>query len=146
MLKKWQEKWNKEENKGQWTKALIKDLKSWTQRTHGRLTYELTQFLSGHGHFRSFQFKIKKVPDENCIFCRNVKDNAEHTIFHCKKFEAIREECTQKEGQLTKDNIIEKMLRREESWKNIEKMIKKIINSKEKEDRASRNVQQVSQS
>lgn len=138
-LMRWQEKWNKEENKGKWTKILIKDIKKWVTRTHGKVTYELSQFLTGHGHFRSFQFKIKKARHERCRYCEHIKDNAEHTILHCKKFEIIRNECIEKEGELTKDNIIEKMLSREESWKNIENMIKRIINIKEKDDRTQTN-------
>lgn len=140
MMIKWQDKWTKEVSKGQWTKTLIPNIQKWTSRSHGKVCYELSQFLTGHGHFKSFQFKIKKVPNENCRYCPNTKDDPEHTVFQCKNFEKTREDCVRKEGELNKNNIIEKMLSTEESWKNIEEMIKNIINIKEKEDRKQRDI------
>ncbi|KAI5747429.1 hypothetical protein M8J77_014440 [Diaphorina citri] len=134
MMDKWKEKWTNEQ-KGKWTKRLINDLKKWVNRKHGHVTYELCQFLTGNGHFRRFQYRIKKVSNMNCIYCESDNDSAEHTVFECEKFEEERKLCEDKEGKLTPDNIIEIMLKNEESWKNVETMVKKIINKKEEDNR-----------
>lgn len=138
LLAKWKTKWNNGD-KGKWTRKLIKNMETWINRTHGEVSYELGQFLTGHGHFATFQFKINKVNNEKCRYCQYPKDNPEHTIFHCEKFKTLREECYRMEGNLNVDNIIDKMLSKPESWKNIEGMIKKIINEKEKNERNPQN-------
>lgn len=137
MAIKWRMKWINGDD-GKWTKRLIKDMDAWVNRQHGDISYELCQFLTGHGHFRTFQFKIKKERTENCRYCQDIKDTPEHTIFHCSRFTQIREECQRKEGHLTAENVIEKMLSSLDSWKNIENMVKNIINVKEKNERRQR--------
>lgn len=42
---KWQERWSSENSKALWTRRLIKDIKTWTERSHGNTDYWLTQFL-----------------------------------------------------------------------------------------------------
>ena len=59
LLGKWQKKWETEDPlKAKWTKILIKDIESWTNRSHGEVSYELCQFLTGCGHFGKFQHTI----------------------------------------------------------------------------------------
>lgn len=128
-------KWQAEDIKGKWTKRLINQPEKWMNRTHGNVTYEFCQFLTEHGHFGKFQHKIKKVPRPKCRYCENENDTPEHTIFECIKIENERNECEAIEGILTPANIIERILEKKSSWINIEKMAKRVINIKEKDER-----------
>lgn len=47
LLDRWQEQWEKDDDTAAWTKALIKDIRSWKSRKHGDLNYHLTQILPG---------------------------------------------------------------------------------------------------
>lgn len=87
-LRRWQTRW--EEYQGsKWTKALIPDVETWVQRKHGQLSYHLTQALTGHGCFNNYLNAIKKVEDPTCMFCDEI-DDAEHTIFECRRWNDIR--------------------------------------------------------
>ena len=66
----WQEGWkNSKNDKGKWTRRLITDIKPWYFRTHGELTYELTQVLTGHGSFQDFLYRIGKKLSPICEMC-----------------------------------------------------------------------------
>ncbi|CAD7086205.1 unnamed protein product [Hermetia illucens] len=43
----WQKRWN-EAQTGRWTYRIIPHIRRWMERNHRELSYELTQFLSGH--------------------------------------------------------------------------------------------------
>ena len=58
-LQEWQGEWSAYP-KGRWTHTLIRNVKEWTTRDHGRLEYWVTQALSGHGCFGAYLFKYKK--------------------------------------------------------------------------------------
>lgn len=132
MIEKWKLKWQNEVNKGQWTKKLIPDIEEWINRKHGKLTYETSQFLTGHGSFGSYLYKIKKVRNETCMYCENPKDNPEHAIFQCPRFLEQRTTCMQLTNRtLTPGNIIRVMLENENNWNAIEKMLKEIMRIKQ---------------
>lgn len=97
---KWKNKWVNGMD-GRWTRSLINNMEAWICREHGDVSYEPCQFLTGHGQFGTFQFKIKKVPNERCRYSQNERDNPEHTIFYCDRFAEIRDDCTRKEGNIT---------------------------------------------
>ena len=86
ILGKWQQKWQEEAHKGQWTKRLIPNLKEWIERKHGETNYYLTQMISGHGCFQYYRHRFKVADSEECIYC-NELDTAEHSFFECIKWE-----------------------------------------------------------
>ena len=55
---KWQ-KLCKDRAESAWTRRLIKEVAAWIQREHGEMNYFLTQFLSGHGLFQSYLFRMR---------------------------------------------------------------------------------------
>ena len=65
-MRKWQNRWQTE-GRGRWTARLIQEIKEWRERRHGEASYYLTQFLAGHGYFRSYLTKIGKSVDPQCI-------------------------------------------------------------------------------
>ncbi|KAI5748206.1 hypothetical protein M8J77_023050 [Diaphorina citri] len=136
LMIKWQQKWDREYAKGQWTKRLIPNINVWISRTHGDLTYELSQFFTGHGHFNTYLFKIKKRTSEKCQYCNSERDDPYHTLYECTRFVRQRYECNQKLGkQLTPEITVEEMVKSKEGWETIEKTIRDIMKIKEKDGR-----------
>ncbi|KAI5738898.1 hypothetical protein M8J77_012483 [Diaphorina citri] len=135
LLVKWQLKWEGEHTRGQWTKRLIPSIHTWISRTHGELSYHLSQFFTGHGKFGSYLHKMRKVRTSKCNYCDSI-DTPEHTFFFCPRFAQNHQSCNRHIGViLTPDNIVGKMLEGQEEWNNINQMITEILKIKEKDGR-----------
>lgn len=135
LLVKWQLKWEGEHTRGQWTKRLIPSIHTWISRTHGELSYHLSQFFTGHGKFGSYLHKMRKVRTSKCNYCDSI-DTPEHTFFFCPRFAQNHQSCNRHIGViLTPDNIVGKMLEGQEEWNKINRMITEILKIKEKDGR-----------
>ncbi|CAH2228192.1 jg2997, partial [Pararge aegeria aegeria] len=77
-LARWQNEWDTS-TKGRWTHRLIPNIERWTSRKHGRLSYRLTQCLTGDGVFMDYLRGIGKRESGRCMYC-NETDDAMHTI------------------------------------------------------------------
>lgn len=75
--------------KGDWTRRILPNVKRW-YRSSTVLDYHLTQFLTEHGSFRSYLYKMKKAPSPICLYCAYPDDTAEHTVFHCPGWDVER--------------------------------------------------------
>lgn len=134
-LEKWQNQWEQNNSKGEWTRLLIKDVVAWTRCKHRQTDYFLTQALSGHGSFGAYLKKIGKLEEDACVYCGQV-DTADHTIFVCPRWEQYRFVTTQTLGrEIAADSLVNLMLESREAWKVIHRMIRDIMSSKEKEER-----------
>ena len=81
MMLAWQTLW--EDRVGSaWTRRLIKEVAPWILREHEEVNYFLTKFLSGHGLFQSYLFRLRKVVSPEYVFCLGQQDNAYHTFFY----------------------------------------------------------------
>lgn len=60
-IAKWQTKWENNEITAQWLKKLIPNIKPWINCKFKKTNYFFTQFLTGHGSYKAYTFKIKKV-------------------------------------------------------------------------------------
>ena len=87
----WQHDWDCTEN-GRCTRRLIGQIRPWTERKHDEVNYYITQFLTGHGFFLAYFYKIGKVSISACMYCETALDNAEHTFFACSKWPDKRTE------------------------------------------------------
>ncbi|KAL0880860.1 hypothetical protein ABMA27_002043 [Loxostege sticticalis] len=66
------------------TGAIAPAITKWVRRRHGRLTFRLTQVLSGHGCFGAYLFKIGREPTAECHHCHRCdEDTAQHTLASC---------------------------------------------------------------
>ncbi|KAL0809352.1 hypothetical protein ABMA28_011559 [Loxostege sticticalis] len=66
------------------TGAIAPVLTEWVRRQHGRLTFRLTQVLSGHGCFEAYLAKIGREPTAECHHCQRCdEDTAQHTLASC---------------------------------------------------------------
>ena len=73
------------------TRRLIPDINLWVSRKHGEVDFFLTQLLTGHGFLRSY-FVEKGILDgsPNCPECGDAVEDIEHVLFHCPRFDRIR--------------------------------------------------------
>lgn len=135
-LEMWQSRWDNNNSNGQWTKRLIPDIWRWHGCKFRRTDYFLTQALSGHGVFRAYAKRFNKDSADHCIYCGEI-DTAEHTIFHCSRWNSLRTGATVETGlEIGVDNLVTVMISSESNWNIIHRMIAGIMKTKETEERA----------
>ncbi|KAI5703571.1 hypothetical protein M8J75_013476 [Diaphorina citri] len=135
-IQRWNERWGREIN-GAWTRRLIPNLKPWVTRTHGNITYHLTQLLAGHGNFASYLHRFRIYDSPTCMYCP-LEDTAEH-IFQCPRWSNVFQEANSKlNTTLSPENLVPTMLRCEEDWNVLLSMVTNIMKQKEKDERTRR--------
>lgn len=87
-LRIWQERWTTS-TKGEWTRRLLPDLVRWYNSTVTP-SYHVTQALSGHGCFQAYLVKRNRAVSATCIYCAYPRDDAEHTLFQCPRWDSSR--------------------------------------------------------
>lgn len=114
-MERWQLRWESS-TKGRWTFRLIAEVKTWMERQHGECSYQLTQFLSGHGGYRKYLHRFGHDETPICPHCLDAEEDTEHAVFHCPRFE---------DASATYDasNVLEFMLRSESNWLEVENRI-----------------------
>lgn len=127
-ISEWQTRWTTSA-KGRWTHRLIPNINIWLERKHGDLNYYLTQFLSGHGCFKSYLHKFRHDVDADCPVCGvDVKEDPEHVFFNCPRFSAARVNVEQATGSgLRVENIIQVMLSSAYNWECVCNFVRSII-------------------
>lgn len=135
---KWQERWDHNLSVGQWTKALIPQIRPWIECKFRKASYFLTQVLTGHGCFRDYTFRIGKAADDRCVYCVDeVRDSPAHTIFECERWEARRRALViETEAELSIQNIVSVMMSGERKWKAVFQFVNEIIRTKEADERS----------
>ncbi|ENN82584.1 hypothetical protein YQE_01044, partial [Dendroctonus ponderosae] len=119
-----------------WMRKLIPDILPWVGRKYGERTYAICQCLSGHGCFSAYLHRFKRRSAPDCIYGDGRGDTAEHTLFHCIRFQKIRVEAEmQLKEDLTWENIVPLMVNDKQAWDIIAAMMEKMIQTKEKEER-----------
>ncbi|XP_074030339.1 uncharacterized protein [Leptinotarsa decemlineata] len=134
MLERWQKWWQGEADTGLWTRRLIPDIVPWFSRKHGDTTYHLTQLLTGHRCFQTYRKRFRVSNSDSCIYCEE-GDTVEHTFFTCMRWHQKRQKVETVTGQLTQDNIINKMLEDAQIWTKINSLAKYVIDTKERDIR-----------
>ncbi|KAI5731872.1 hypothetical protein M8J77_017721 [Diaphorina citri] len=131
LMGRWQSKWDQEGAKGQWTKLLIPNIEPWANRTHGEMTYELSQFITGHGNFGFYLNRMKIQESDNCIYC-NESDTAEHMVLECRNWNTQRSRCCQQLGtpRMDSSSIVKEMLKDKQRWDIINGFITDIFRKK----------------
>lgn len=131
-LNTWQTRWD-QEPKGRWTAKLISDIRAWMERKHGEVGYYLTQFLTGHGYFRSYLKKIGKSADAKCLYCQNEEeDDVKHTFFVCGRWQHYRNDLVANIGQYTPETLVAKMIETEANWEAISTFVTLVLKEKER--------------
>ena len=129
-IQAWQKRWE-EETRDRWTARLIPLVDHWLLRKEGEVDFYLTQFLTWHGLFRTYLFKIGKVAQPHCGHCDWPLNDAQHTFFHCKKWSPIRETLESDLGVIfTTDKIVGLMLRDRKCWARVAVFVEKVLCSR----------------
>lgn len=71
--------------------AILPAFEKWMERPHGELSFHTTQFLTGHGCFATFLFRIGKLDTTTCQQCGERDDTMEHTLGECSTWRIERE-------------------------------------------------------
>lgn len=127
----WQQRWNSD-NRGRWTARLIPQLHAWADRKHGEVNFYITQFLSGHGYFRSYLHRMGKVTSPQCRNCATIEDTVYHTFFECDMAAVERNNLVVAVGNVTPENIISVMLDCEEKWNTVAIYIEAVLRKKKR--------------
>ena len=123
-LSKWQDRWP-DYSESKWSKRLIGEISPWITRGHGG-----TQFLSRHGLFCSYLFRIKKMNSAKCIYCPGKDDTPEHIFFECDRWAVKKFQLETNIGQIKPENVVSLMRRSEEVWSEISQYVEYILRTK----------------
>ncbi|KAH8313921.1 hypothetical protein KR044_010837 [Drosophila immigrans] len=115
-LTAWQSRWDTSES-GRWTHRLIPDIGRWIKRSHGSVNFHSTQLLSGHGCFSHYLHRFGHEHSPLCRWCGASREDAEHVIFSCGRFNSQRNQLWQIAGrELTPCTLVEAMMTNCETW------------------------------
>jgi Reverse transcriptase (RNA-dependent DNA polymerase) len=130
---RWQRSWDEAPN-GHWTRCLIPNIRAWLDRGYGETEYFLTQFLTGHGNFKTYLARIGKSEDTSCYHCGG-EDHPGHAILECPQWADLRRSMESAVDRiLTPETIVTTMTESEAGWKTIHSFIRRVLSEKEKED------------
>lgn len=131
----WQQRWDTT-SKGRWTHRLIPRIQPWVDRKHGEVDYYLTQMLTEHGCYRTYQLRFKLDNTAECPRCPTTEETAEHVFFRCPRFQEEREEFLLVCGTAaTVDNIVSLMLLSQEYWMAGQRLAAEILKKLRKEEK-----------
>lgn len=103
-------------NKRKMDCTIVKNINKWINRKHGEINCYLTQFLTDHEIFGKYLHRMKKLTNEECIYCNYPIDDANHTFFQSNKWKEEREDVERTVGIITPDTIMNKMVEHQKNW------------------------------
>ncbi|XP_028167217.1 uncharacterized protein LOC114357680 [Ostrinia furnacalis] len=117
--------------------ALLPVLAEWLRRRHGRLTYRMTQLLTGHGCFGAFLHRIGREEVPGCHHCNlDTVDTAEHTLQECPAWADERAALNICIGNdLSLPVLVHHMTNGEEAWRGVLTFCEAVISQKEAAER-----------
>ena len=132
----WQVRWEKE-TVGSWTRKLIPDIRKWVCCEFRKTGYFFTQFLSGHGAYGTYTFRINKTQHDRCGVCDNT-DSPAHAIFDCERWATQRSALEDSLNvRLQIKNFIPLMVINKQNFNKVYQYVEEIMVIKEAEDRAN---------
>lgn len=131
LVESWQSRWATAE-KGEWMRRLIPQLAPWLARSHGHVTYHITQAFSGHGCFAGYLHRFSLLSSAECWFCSEAIDDARHTLFQYSRWEEDRSALVADVGEFDPDTITEKMLLSQHNWSRITAFITDVLKQKKR--------------
>ncbi|XP_046964201.1 uncharacterized protein LOC124533080 [Vanessa cardui] len=116
--------------------AILPAFEAWMRRKR-RVTFRLTQVLTGHGCFGEYLCRIGREATAVCHHCGANQDDAQHTLEACPAWTAERQVLVQQIGQnLSLRAVVSAMLRRESTWEAVVNFCDSIMVQKETAGRA----------
>lgn len=134
----WQARWTSS-SKGRWTYTLIPNVEAWYNRKHGNINYYLTQFLSGHGCFRSYLHRFGHDSSQFCPQCIDSVEDPLHVFFVCPRFDRERRNVEQLvENRISPENIVYIMMCSLEKWEFVCEFVKLVLIKLRREEESRR--------
>lgn len=137
MITEWLSRLQDPYNPGRWTlSALIPHFTSWISRSHGQLTFRMTQVLTGHGCYGKYLHRIGKVPTPCCEHCSGALDSAHHTLSECTAWSAQRTVLQATIGtDLALTRVVQTILESAEKWSAFALFCESVMMAKEGAER-----------
>lgn len=111
-------------------------LDEWVDRSHGRMSFHLTQVFAGHGCFGEYLCKTGKERTTRCHHCEESRDTAQHTLEFCPAWAEERRVLVQIIGEdLSLPAIATKMVESEEAWEAVSSFCFKVMKQKEEPEK-----------
>ncbi|XP_071571320.1 uncharacterized protein [Temnothorax nylanderi] len=96
----------------------------------------MTQFLTGHGCFGSFLYRISKEDTPACRYCADPEDTSEHTLTSCPFWGLERGELTAVLGQnLLLETVVARICDSREAWRAFSVFAERVLQKKEEDER-----------
>ena len=116
--------------------AIVPCFDSWLDRRTGFLTFRITQFLTGHGYFGSYLYRIQREETPVCRYCELDIDTAEHTLEACDYWSLEQSELTAVVGQnLSLPVLVGAMCASREAWDAFAMFAERVLRKKEENER-----------
>ncbi|XP_046976610.1 uncharacterized protein LOC124542724 [Vanessa cardui] len=116
--------------------AILPAFEAW-MRQKRRVTFRLTQVLTGHGCFGEYLCRIGREATAVCHHCGADQDDAQHTLEACPAWTAERQVLVQQIGRnLSLRAVVSAMLCRESAWEAVVNFCETVMVQKETAGRA----------
>ncbi|XP_011859441.1 PREDICTED: uncharacterized protein LOC105556937 [Vollenhovia emeryi] len=150
MREEWKARLEKFSTPGARTRlAILPSFDLWMDRSHGQVTFRVTQLLTGHGCFGAYLRRIGKAESAVCPYCSLEEgetsqiDTVEHTVAECPAWLCKRTELSASIGaDLSLANIIRQIDRSREKWAAFSLFAERVMSTKEEAERQRQRVQQ----
>lgn len=112
--------------------AMIPNFDEWMSRSHGSVTFEITQLLTGHGSLNYYLWRFKKRTGSECAYCNAYIDDNVHVLLACTKWkeEGIILRTKLCIRWLSLENIIHAITQDMRKWKAFEAFCQRVIQQK----------------
>ncbi|CAK9802840.1 Retrovirus-related Pol polyprotein from type-1 retrotransposable element R1 4 (Fragment) [Anthophora quadrimaculata] len=116
--------------------AVLPNFEKWMGRTCGRLTYRVTQVLTGHGCFGEYLRRIGKEATAQCHHCGEEEDTTHHTLEACPAWSAQRRTVRSIVGaDLSPPVLVQRMLEGKVQWDAVASFCEDVMSRKEAAER-----------
>lgn len=115
--------------------AILPHFEAWLKRGE-RISYRLTQVLTGHGCFGEYLNRIGREATTNCHHCGGSLDSAQHTLEECPAWASERRVLVARIGRdLSLPAVVGSMLVESENWKEVASFCETVMIQKEAAER-----------
>ncbi|XP_046976656.1 uncharacterized protein LOC124542815 [Vanessa cardui] len=116
--------------------AILPAFEAWMRRKR-RVTFRLTQVLTGHGCFGEYLCKIGRETTAVCHHCGADQDTAQHMLEACPAWTAERQVLVQEiQRNFSLRSVMSAMLRRESAWEAVVSFCETVMVQKEIAERS----------
>lgn len=138
-LERWRERLQQPEiSRKRVVEAILPHFEAWLKREE-RISFMLTQVLTGHGCFDEYLNKIGRESTANWHHCGGNLDSAQHTLEECRAWVSERRVLVTKIGRdLSLPAVVEAMLADTENWKEVASFCETVITVKSQKEAAKR--------